>query len=212
MSARNITIDDFMKAVMNSSYHGYDLTLLILSKMMKVVIALIHPDYIWMSTPDVNVLEASVVLVYDGDVLIQGTGTSLETVFLFFVVCVCVCGELLILMLSLVTKNYFTFVLTEVLTQNYRKPMPFRNKFYFNQWIAPTNLFLNAPKPATPETAPKPTIPKTAPKPTIPKTAPKPTIPKTTPKPTIPKTAPKPVNSQPPAEPAETATKESECE
>ena len=198
LSARNITIDDFTKAVMNSSYHGYDLTLLILSKMMKVVIALIHPDYIWMSTPDVNVLEASVVLVYDGDVLIQGTGTSLETVSLFFVVCVCVCGELLILMLSLVTKNYFTFVLTEVLTQNYRKPLPFRNKFYFNQWIAPKNPFKNAPKPATPpaETAPKPATPETAPKPA------------TSQPPAETKTAPKPAT----AEPAETATKESECE
>ena len=48
---------------------------MILSKMLKVVIAFIHPEYIWMSAPDVNVREASVVLVYDGHKFIYGIGT-----------------------------------------------------------------------------------------------------------------------------------------
>ena len=80
LAARNITFDDYIKAVKATSYHPYDLTLLVLSKLLKVVIALLHPDYIWLSTPDVNVTEASVVLIYNGDMLIQGTGTSLETI------------------------------------------------------------------------------------------------------------------------------------
>ena len=63
-----------MKASMNSLYHGFDLSLLVLSKMLKVVIAFVDPEYIWMSTPDVNISEASVVLVFDGKYHIYATG------------------------------------------------------------------------------------------------------------------------------------------
>ena len=70
-------MDRYVKAVSNSDYHGLDISLLILAKMLKIVIAVIHPDYLWMSMPDVNVREASVVLIYDGDRFI-GTGTSLS--------------------------------------------------------------------------------------------------------------------------------------
>ena len=85
LAVHDINSDDYTKAVMNSSYDRYDLTLLVLSKLLKVIIGVIHPDYIWLSTPDVNVLEASVIFVYDGNVLIQGTGMSLETVSLLFI-------------------------------------------------------------------------------------------------------------------------------
>ena len=47
---------------------------MVLSKMLKVVIAVVHPEYIWMSAPDVNVREASVVLVYDGHKCLYGMG------------------------------------------------------------------------------------------------------------------------------------------
>ena len=76
-------MDRYFKAVSNSHYHGFDITLLILAKMLKVVIAVIHPDYIWMSTPDVNVHEASVVIIYDSADQFLGTGTSLVIYFKF---------------------------------------------------------------------------------------------------------------------------------
>ena len=63
-----------MKACMNSPFHGFDLSLLVLSKMLKVVIAFVHPDYIWMSVPDVNISEASVVIVFDRKFHIYATG------------------------------------------------------------------------------------------------------------------------------------------
>ena len=63
-----------MKASMNSPYHCFDLSLLVLSKMLEVVIAFVHPEYIWMSTPDVNISEASVVLVFNGKYHIYATG------------------------------------------------------------------------------------------------------------------------------------------
>ena len=70
-------MDRYVKAVSNSHFHGFDITLLILAKMLKVVIAVIHPEYMWMSTPDVNVREASVVIIYDGADRFFGTGTLL---------------------------------------------------------------------------------------------------------------------------------------
>ena len=74
LSMREMSLDRFMKACMNSPFHGFDLSLLVLSKMLKVVIAFVHPDYIWMSTPDVNISEASVVIVFDGKFYIYATG------------------------------------------------------------------------------------------------------------------------------------------
>ena len=73
--AKEISFDKFVHAVSNSTYHGFDLSLMILSKMLKVVIAFVHLEYIWMSAPDVNMREASVVLVYDGHKCLHGTGT-----------------------------------------------------------------------------------------------------------------------------------------
>ena len=69
-----MSLDRFVKASMNLPYHSFDLSLLVLSKMLKVVIAFVHPEYIWMSTPDVNISEASVVLVFDGKYHIYATG------------------------------------------------------------------------------------------------------------------------------------------
>ena len=71
---REMSLDRFVKATMNSPFHGFDLSLLVLLKMLKVVIAFVHPDYIWMSMPDVNTSEASVVLVFDGRFHIYTTG------------------------------------------------------------------------------------------------------------------------------------------
>ena len=74
LSMREMLLDRFVKASMNSPFHGFDLSLLVLSKMLKVVIAFVHPDYIWISTMDVNISEASVVMVFDGKFHIYATG------------------------------------------------------------------------------------------------------------------------------------------
>ena len=74
LSMREMSLDRFMKASMNSPFQGFDLSLLVLSKMLKVVIAFVHPDYIWMSTLYVNISVASVVVVFDGNFHIYATG------------------------------------------------------------------------------------------------------------------------------------------
>ena len=68
--------DYFYHAVSNSGYTGINLTLMVLSRMLKVIIAVFHPDYIWLSHADVNIREATVVLVYNGHRVFHTTGTN----------------------------------------------------------------------------------------------------------------------------------------
>ena len=63
----------YLEKVNNSNFHAFNLSMIVLSKMLKVVILMQHPDYLWLSCPDVNVKEASVVLVYDGIKTINST-------------------------------------------------------------------------------------------------------------------------------------------
>ena len=76
LKTRDMNFDTFVHAISNSTYTGVDLTLMILSKMLKVLIGLVHPDYIWLSHVDVNVREASVIIVYDGHKVFHGTGAN----------------------------------------------------------------------------------------------------------------------------------------
>ena len=64
----------YVEKVNNSNFHRFNLSMIILSKMLKVVILMQHPDYLWLSCLDVNVKEASVILVYDGIKTINSTG------------------------------------------------------------------------------------------------------------------------------------------
>ena len=66
MDARSMSFDKFMWTISNSDYHGFDLTLICLVRMLKVIIMIVHSDYLWLSSTDINVWEALVVLVYDG--------------------------------------------------------------------------------------------------------------------------------------------------
>ena len=64
----------YLEKVNNSNFHRFDLSMIVLSKMLKVVMLMQHPDYLWISCPDINVKEALVVLVYNGIKTINSTG------------------------------------------------------------------------------------------------------------------------------------------
>ena len=66
--------DRFYTVLKECRYHGFDLTLLVLSRMLKVVISLLHPEYIWLSSLDVNVRDANVFLLLGQDELFTATG------------------------------------------------------------------------------------------------------------------------------------------
>ena len=76
LEARDMDFDCFYHVVSNAAYMGIDLTLMVLSRMLKVIIAVVHPDYIWLSHADVNIRETTVVLVYNGQRVFHVTGTN----------------------------------------------------------------------------------------------------------------------------------------
>ena len=76
LQERDITFDQYFRSASNSKYHGMDLSLIVLSKMLKVTIGIIMPEYVWLSCPDVNMREASVLMVFDGQNCFYGTGKS----------------------------------------------------------------------------------------------------------------------------------------
>ena len=61
-----MSFDKFMRATTKSDYHGFDLTLICLARMLKIIIMVVHPEYLWLSSTDIYVQEASMVIVYDG--------------------------------------------------------------------------------------------------------------------------------------------------
>ena len=71
---QNMTFDWFYTALKECRYHGFDLTLLVLMRMLKVVIGVLHPEYIWLSNLDVNVQDANVFLVLGQDEQFTATG------------------------------------------------------------------------------------------------------------------------------------------
>ena len=81
LKARDMSMDEFVRCASNSTFHGMDLSLLVLSKMLKVTIGVILPEYVWISCPDVNLREVSVLIVYDGRKCFYGTGTSFISTF-----------------------------------------------------------------------------------------------------------------------------------
>ena len=66
--------DRFYTELKECRYHGFDLTLLVLSRMLKVIIGVLHPEYIWLSSLDVNICDANVFLLLGQDELFTATG------------------------------------------------------------------------------------------------------------------------------------------
>ena len=74
LEARSMSFDKFMRATTNNDYHGFEWTLICLARMLKIIIMVVHPEYLWLSSTDVNVREASVVIVYDGHKVFHSAG------------------------------------------------------------------------------------------------------------------------------------------
>ena len=78
LKARNdMTLECYIKAITTCQYHGNDLALLVLSKMLKMTIAVLHLEYIWLSHLDANLRDANIVLVMNLQEVYSGTGNYL---------------------------------------------------------------------------------------------------------------------------------------
>ena len=74
----NMNFEVFYNAVSKCRYTGNDLTIISLSRMLKSVICVIHPNYIWLSNMDVNVRDANIVLCIDDKEVFSATGQFVE--------------------------------------------------------------------------------------------------------------------------------------
>ena len=83
-----MSFEVYYSAVKQCRYHGNDLTLVMLSRMLKMVICVIHPNYLWLSNLDVNVRDANVVLCIDESEVFTGTGQLVRVHSLSLVVVV----------------------------------------------------------------------------------------------------------------------------
>ena len=74
LNEKNLSFDQYLHALEDKKFHGYDIALLILSRMLKMTIGVWTGRYVWLSSPNINVFEVSVLLTLDADGLFDTTG------------------------------------------------------------------------------------------------------------------------------------------
>ena len=75
LQKRNLDISTYLAKMYYCTTCGYEITLLLLSRMMNVDIVLIRPDFVWLSRP-VAPITCSIVLVQDASGNFLGTKTK----------------------------------------------------------------------------------------------------------------------------------------
>ena len=66
----DMDMESFFEATEHSYYHGSDLSVRVLSRMLKILIAAWNSHFLWVSTPYISVYKCRVLVVF------HGTGTN----------------------------------------------------------------------------------------------------------------------------------------
>ena len=74
LTEKNLSFDQYLHALEDKKFHGYDIALHILSRMLKMTIGVWTGRYVWLSSPNINVFEVSVLLTLDAEGLFDTTG------------------------------------------------------------------------------------------------------------------------------------------
>ena len=74
LAEKNLTFDQYLHALQDKKFHGYDIVLHILSRMLKMTIGVWTGRYVWLSSPNINVFEVSVLLTLNAEGLFDTTG------------------------------------------------------------------------------------------------------------------------------------------
>ena len=72
-----MTFDQYLHALKSQTFHGYDIALRILSRMLKMMIGVWNGRYVWLSSPNINVFEVSVLLTLDESGHFDATGEKI---------------------------------------------------------------------------------------------------------------------------------------
>ena len=71
-----MTVIDLMNKIQSKVFDGAEMTLMIMSQMFGVPIAVYHPEYIWLSHRDKTIEECPIVLLFDCTGTWHPTGNS----------------------------------------------------------------------------------------------------------------------------------------
>ena len=74
LNEKNLSFDQYLHTLEDKKFHGCDIALRILSRMLKMTIGVWTGRYVWLSSPNINVFEVSVLLTLDADGLFDPTG------------------------------------------------------------------------------------------------------------------------------------------
>ena len=72
----DMDMESFIEAAEHSYYHGSDLSVQVLSTMLKIPIAALNSHFLWVSMPYISVYECPVLVVMDSVGNFHGTGTN----------------------------------------------------------------------------------------------------------------------------------------
>ena len=74
LNEKNLSFDQYLHALEDKKFHGYDVALCILSRMLKMTIGVWTGRYVWLYSPNINVFEVSVLLTLDAEGIFDTTG------------------------------------------------------------------------------------------------------------------------------------------
>ena len=66
LADRNMSLDQYVTALERDKFHGYEIALHILSRLLKMTIGVWKGRQLWLSSPNINVFEVSVLITIDG--------------------------------------------------------------------------------------------------------------------------------------------------
>ena len=66
LAERNMSLDQYVTALERDKFHGYDIALCILSRLLKMTIGMWNGRQVWLSSPNINVFKVSVLITIDG--------------------------------------------------------------------------------------------------------------------------------------------------
>ena len=61
-----MSLDQYVTALERDKFHGYDIALRILSRLLKMTIGVWNGKQVWLSSPNINVFEVSVLITIHG--------------------------------------------------------------------------------------------------------------------------------------------------
>ena len=92
-------IESFIEAAWHSFYHGSDLSVCVLSRMLKIPIAAWNSHFLWVSTPYISIYDCPVLVVMDSVGNFHGTGINALH-------CVYVCNKCYLVFVLQCSQNF----------------------------------------------------------------------------------------------------------